>query len=164
MKLTDYFIQIVLLLHLTVVGFIKPEVAERAKRMLFLTSLATALAKEGIIKRNILDSLNDDLKLAKNDHCLLLGKELSKTIWSHRRKSNTLFRDSWTRTPAVTDEGIFLEPATDSFLGLDDIKKLSTKLIQAAPGWVKYDSGKMQADVTDLFITNPILKSIELRV
>lgn len=162
MKLSDYFIQAIILLHLTIVGFVKPEVAERAKRMLFVTSLATALAKEGIIKRNILDSLNYDLKLANNDHCLLLGKEMSRTMWNHKRLNNNLFKDGW--------DGLEDKPAKestsvskDSFLALDDIRILSAKLIQAAPNWVKYDSNRMQADVTDFFVTNPTLKSVKIQ-
>jgi hypothetical protein len=76
MKFTDWVIQLIILLHLSIVGLFSPEVAQRAKRMLFLTSLATTLAKEGIVKRNVLDTLNSDLKLARNERCLLLGKEI----------------------------------------------------------------------------------------
>lgn len=159
MKLTDYFIQMIILLHLMVVGFIKPEVAERARRMLFLTSLATALAKEGIIKRNILDSLNHDLKLASNDHCLLIGRELSNSMWSRKQSNKALFKEGWDGGPDIKN------PAElDSFMALDDIRTLSTKLIKAAPKWVKYDSGRMQADVTDFFITHPTLKSIKAQL
>lgn len=159
MKLTDYFIQWIILLHLTVVGFIKPEVAERAKRMLFLTSLATALAQEGIVKRNVLDSLNYDLKLARNDHCLLVGKELSSGMWSNNKVNCSLFKEGWDggHDPIGSNDKVEL----DRFLTLDDIRTLSTKLIKAAPGWVKYDSNRMQADVTDFFITHPTLKSIK---
>lgn len=159
MKLTDYFIQWIILLHLTVVGFIKPEVAERAKRMLFLTSLATALAQEGIVKRNVLDSLNYDLKLARNDHCLLVGKELSSGMWSNNKINGSLFKEGWDgrHDPIGSSDKVEL----DRFLTLDDIRTLSTKLIKAAPSWVKYDSNRMQADVTDFFITHPTLKSIK---
>lgn len=153
MKLTDYFIQIIILLHLAVVGLIKPEVAERAKRMLFVTSLATALAKEGIIKRNALDTLNTDLKLAKNDHCLLLGKELSKGMWSHSKLNGSAF-----------EEGIYGVDirAKDSFLSLNDIKLLGNKVISATPKWVKYDSNRMHEDMTDFFITHPVMKNINI--
>lgn len=159
MKLTDYFIQWIILLHLTVVGFIKPEVAERAKRMLFLTSLATALAQEGIVKRNVLDSLNYDLKLATNDHCLLVGKELSSGMWSNNKVNGSLFKEGWDGGPDPI--GLNGKVELDRFLTLDDIRTLSTKLIKAAPDWVKYDSNRMQADVTDFFITHPTLKSIK---
>lgn len=153
MKLTDYFIQLIILLHLTIVGFIKPEVAERARRMLFLTSLATALAKEGIIQRNALDTLNTDLKLARNDHCLLLGREISKTMWTHKRLNGTAFDEGW--------DGIGLKPK-DSFLSLNDIKILGSKVIHATPKWVKYDSNRMQEDMTDFFITHPVMKNINI--
>lgn len=162
MKLTDYFIQLIILLHLTIVGFIKPEVAERAKRMLFLTSLATALAKEGIIKRNALDSLNYDLKLARNDHCLLVGKELSSGMWSNNKTNGLLFKEGWDGGHDIREPNGLGE--RDKFMALDDIRVLSTKFIKAAPRWVKYDSNKMQADVTDFFITHPTLKSIKAQL
>lgn len=162
MKLTDYFIQMIILLHLMIVGFIKPEVAERARRMLFLTSLATALAKEGIIKRNILDSLNQDLKLASNDHCLLIGRELSNSMWSRTQSNKALFKEGWDGGPDPIGSNGKVE--LDRFLALDDIRTLSNKLIKAAPRWVLYDSGRMQADVTDFFITHPTLKSIKVQL
>lgn len=161
MRLSDHLIQLIILLHLTVLGFIKPEIAERAKRMLFLTSLATKLAREGVIKRNVLDTLNNDLKLAKNDHCLLLGKELSKSIWT-RYKLNRSFKanknDGW---DGIDDQyRTFVHNNSTSFLTLDDIRKISDGVISAAPNWIRYDVDRMQSDVTDLFMTHPVINGV----
>lgn len=164
MKFTDWVIQLIILLHLSVVGLFSPEVAQRAKRMLFLTSLATTLAKEGIVKRNVLDTLNSDLKLARNDRCLLLGKEISKHMWRHKSLGGATLsegiglhnylkpREGW------GDKDSILE--VSNFLSLSDINTLGSKVINATPKWVKYDSTKMQEDMTDFFVTNPVMSRV----
>lgn len=167
MKFTDWVIQLIILLHLSVVGLFSPEVAQRAKRMLFLTSLATALAKEGIVKRNVLDTLNSDLKLARNDRCLLLGKEISKHMWRHASLGGGtlsegigLQRHMLSNDNESWDVGSGLKTGTSNFLSLSDINTLGSKVINATPKWVKYDSIKMQEDMTDFFVTNPVMSRI----
>lgn len=150
MKPIEYIMQIIILLHLSIVGLFKPEVAERARRMLFLTSLATTLAQEGIIKRNTLDVLNKNLNLAKNQSCLQLGEHISECIWHQQVRYVTLFKDGWD-TKLISD---------GKYLTLDDIRQLSPKVIQHSPSWLKYDQKKMQQDVTDLFMTNAVLKTM----
>ena len=150
MKPIEYIMQIIILLHLSIVGLFKPEVAERARRMLFLTSLATTLAQEGIIKRNTLDVLNKNLNLANNQSCLQLGEHMSGCVWNQPVRYGTLFKEGW-------DGGTDLSA---KYLTLDDIRQLSPKVIQHSPSWLKYDQKKMQQDVTDLFMTNAVLKTM----
>ena len=153
MKLTEYFIQIILLAHLFIIGIFKPEVAERAKRMLFLTSLATTLAQEGIIQKNTLGVLNRNLKLAKNDKCLMLGEELTRVMWKPDKRYYQLFKDNW----FASDTN---EPVSHRYLAFDEIRSLSERVIDTSPSWVRYNATRMQEDVTDLFITNAVLKRI----
>ena len=150
MKPIEYIMQFIILLHLSIVGLFKPEVAERARRMLFLTSLATTLAQEGIIKRNTLDVLNKNLNLAKNQSCLQLGEHLSECVWNQPVRYGTLFKEGWDGGPDFSAR----------YLTLDDIRQLSPKVIQNSPSWLKYDQKKMQQDVTDLFMTTAVLKTM----
>lgn len=154
MKLTEYFVQLILLSHLFIVGLFKPEVAERAKRMLFLTSLATTLAQEGIIKKNTLGVLNRNLKLAKNDNCLKIGEELSCVLWRPTADYRCAFKDNWLGRDNLSDN------LTDRYLPFDDIRHISDRVIQSSPTWIRYNNERMQEDVTDLFITNAVLKNI----
>ena len=162
MKLSDYFIQLIVLLHLSIVGLFKPEEAERARRMLFLTSLATALAKEGIIKRNALDTLNEDLQLANSDDSLKLGKQLSTNIWSHKNLKGVARNEGWDGIKSyicTTDNENGTGNKECEYLSLNDIRVVGTKVIRATPDWIKYDKSKMQADVPDLFMTHAITYS-----
>lgn len=154
MKLTEYFVQLILLSHLFIVGLFKPEVAERAKRMLFLTSLATTLAQEGIIKKNTLGVLNRNLKLAKNDKCLMLGEELSSVMWKPNKKYHYIFKDNWLGLDATNDY------VNGRYLPFDDIQLISKRVIDSSPTWIRYNNTRMREDVTDLFITNAVLKGI----
>lgn len=161
MKFTDWVIQLIILLHLSVVGLFSPEVAQRAKRMLFLTSLATTLAKEGIIKRNVLDTLNNDLKLARNDRCLLLGKEISKHMWRHKCLNGTSLSVGIGLHDYLIPNGRHdIKNEISNFLSLSDINILGSKVINATPKWVRYDSTKMQEDMTDFFVTNPVMSRV----
>lgn len=171
MKFTDWVIQLIVLLHLSIVGIFSPEVAMRAKRMLFLTSLATELAKEGIVKRNVLDTLNSDLKLARNDRCLLLGKEISKHMWRHKSLGGGTLSEGiglQIPVPSHNSEGWDgrhdLKPEVSNFLSLSDIRTLNDKVMTATPKWVKYDSAKMREDMTDFFVTNPIINRVSASV
>lgn len=154
MKITEYFIQLILLSHLFIVGLFKPEVAERAKRMLFVTSLATTLAQEGIIKKNTLGVLNRNLKLARNEKCLMIGEELSCVMWKPTKQHSPLFKDNWipSESPNIS--------TSDKYLTFDDIRIISNKVIKSSPSWIRYNNTRMQEDVTDLFITNAVLKNV----
>lgn len=154
MKITEYLIQLILLSHLFIVGLFKPEVAERAKRMLFLTSLATTLAREGIIKKNTLGVLNRNLKLAKNEKCLMIGEELTCVLWKPSKEYNLTFRSNWANT---YDES---EGWGGRYLPFDDIRHISERVIKSSPPWIRYNNTRMQEDVTDLFITNAVLKNV----
>lgn len=153
MKPIEYIMQIIILLHLYIVGLFKPEVAERARRMLFLTSLATTLAQEGIIKRNTLDVLNKNLNLAKNQNCLQLGEHLSERVWHQETRYTNLFKEGWDGKDIRYNEN-------GKYLTLDDIRQLSPKVINNSPSWLRYDQKKMHQDVTDLFMTNAVLKTM----
>lgn len=155
MKFTDWIIQAVLLLHLNVIGIFSPQVAQRAKRMLFLTSFATTLAREGIIKRSVLETLNVDLKLAKNSKCLLLGEELSRNMWRHKSLGGKELGEG-----IGLKRYLSIEDGWDSnrnFLSLDEIRTLGDKVIFATPKWIQYNSEEMRDDVTDFFVLNPII-------
>lgn len=151
MKPVEYVVQLIILLHLSIVGLFKPEVAERARRMLFLTSLATTLSREGIIKTNTLDNLNKSLHLANNDSCLEIGEHISSSIWKYNKNYKSTFKDGW-------DNGTCID--VGEYLSLDDIREISPKVIDASPTWLRYNGLKMQQDVTDLFITHAVLKKI----
>lgn len=154
MKLTEYFVQLILLSHLFIIGLFKPEVAERAKRMLFLTSLATTLAQEGIIKKNTLGVLNRNLKLAKNDKCLQLGEELSSVMWRPNKQYYYIFKDNWLNIDVTKDN------VAGRYLPFDDIQLISKRVIDSSPSWIRYNNIRMREDVTDLFITNAVLRDI----
>lgn len=166
MKLMDWIIQLIILTHLSIVGLFSPAVAQRAKRMLFLTSLATTLAKEGIVRKTVLDTLNNDLHLARNSRCLLLGEEVSRYMWKHDSLGGESLgegiglaryldfkSEDWNNERDIKDN-------PTGFLSLNEISILSDKVINAAPKWVKYDNSKMQEDMTDFFITNPVIKQV----
>lgn len=136
MKIGEYIVQLIIILNLKIVGIINPKHAERAKRMIFLTSLAVALAREGLIKKHTIDSLNQDMELAKNDNTLLIGEELSKGIWNGiklRKQFNT-------EHPGL--------------IGLSEIDKISQIVIEDTPKWIRYDSNLMKNDITELVAGN----------
>lgn len=136
MKIGEYIVQLIIILNLKIVGIINPKHAERAKRMIFLTSLAVALAREGLIKKHTINSLNQDMELAKNDNTLLIGEELSKGIWNGiklRKQFNT-------EHPGLIE--------------LSEIDKISQIVIEDTPKWIRYDSSLMKNDITELVAGN----------
>lgn len=136
MKIGEYLIQLIIIFNLKIVGLINPRHAERAKRMLFLTSLAVALAREGLIKKHTIDSLNQDMELAKNDNTLLIGEELSKGIWNGIK----LRKQFHSEHPGM--------------IGLSEIDKISQTVIEDTPKWIRYDSNLMRNDIAELVASN----------
>lgn len=137
MRLFEVFIQLLVISNLKLVGLFNPKHAEKAKRMLFMISLSSALAREGIIQENTITSLNNELNLAKNNETLLLGKELSSTIWG-KTQLKTMFSNM------------------SSELTISEIDTISKQLSEQAPDWVCYDENKMSKDLRSLLIPRQI--------
>lgn len=138
MKIGEYIVQLIIILNLKIMGIFNPRHAQRAKRMLFLTSLTVALAREGIIKRNTLDSLNADLSLARNSSTLLIGEELSKGIWQGVSLKNT-FNNTHT-----------------GYLNVSEIDRISENVINKTPSWINYGHDFMKEDISSLLVTKNI--------
>lgn len=138
MKLFEIFIQLLVIFNLKLVGLFNPKHAEKAKRMLFMISLSSALAREGIIQENTINSLNNELNLANNNDTLLLGKELSATIWG-----KTQFKRLFSNT-------------SSEYMSITEIDNISKQLSKTAPNWVCYDENKMSNDVRSLLLSRQV--------
>lgn len=131
MKLSEYFVQLVLILNLKLMGLLNPKYAERAKRMLFLTSLAVTLAREGIIKKNTLDSLNEDMSVVNNSNALFIGEELGKSIWSNIDLMSKLEKVKQTSGLATTQE----------------VEEICDSISCRTPKWISYNRELMKSDL-----------------
>lgn len=138
MKLFEMFIQLLVICNLKIVGLFNPKHAEKAKRMLFMMSLSSALAREGIIQENTINSLNNELNLANNNKSLMLGKELSTSIWG-RTHFKKLFGEK-----------------SNEYMSISEIDDISKRLTENAPNWVCYDERKMSNDVRTLLLPRQI--------
>lgn len=147
MKLIDLFIQLLVVINLKLVGIVNPAHAEKAKRMIFLMSLSSALMKEGIIKTKTLDSLNAELKLANDPSILLIGKELDGSIWD-KKDLKKAFEEGW-YGKTITEE-------SKSFLSISEIDHISQKIANDSPQWIKYDTDKMHKDIRTLLIPRSV--------
>lgn len=138
MKLFEVLIQLLVIFNLKVVGLFNPKHAEKAKRMLFMMSLSSALAKEGIIQENTINSLNSELNLADHSESLLLGRELSTSIWG-KIQLKSLF-----------------DNMEHEYLSITEIDSVSKQLSEKAPHWVCYDEDKMSNDIRSLLVSRQI--------
>lgn len=127
MKLREYIVQLIIIFNLKIMGIINPKYNERAKRMLFLTSLAIHLAREGIIKNNVLDSLNEESSPEVKHNTFVISDHLSKCIW----QKTTLLKAL----------------SIDDCRNDNDVMEL---INETAPLWIKYDPALMKDDVKDL--------------
>jgi hypothetical protein len=91
-------------------------------------------------------------------------------MWRHKSLGGATLSEGIGLTPYLTinsddqvgskhDNALF-DYNTDNYLTLNDIQIVGDKVITATPKWIKYDSIKMQEDMTDFFVTNPVIHRV----
>ena len=127
------------------IGLFSKEAKRHGKRILFLSSLNTALVKEGILDIGTLNVLDNNLQLlrsADNAGAIEMGKVLADDIW---QKANIKQLLSANCNNQACD-----------YLPLSVATSFSDVLIPIIPDWLRYDPATMRRDMVDLLVMHKV--------
>lgn len=111
----------------------------KAKRILFLGGLATALKNLNIIGDSELDRVGEYMLGIKNEEMLGIAHYFTKPIWD---------------ADVVSQDIRKLTTGKTTMLSYDELVTLSDRLITDTPQWLRYNPRTMQKDLVNLLTNN----------
>lgn len=147
MNISELIVYSILVIHTKVLARINPLRAQQAKRLLFLTSIASRLSKEGIITKVDFKELNENMKLSKSPHCLNIGVTYANRIW--RAEKDAVCGVKWHILSGPTD----ITGNEPTYMSISEIRQAQLDIRRKTPKWLRYESSVMDSDLTELFCT-----------
>lgn len=149
MKLAELLIRYLLAVTMMLFGFFRPDKARAGKRAMFLISVYTALVKEGILQEISLESFNSTFELANNPDSLEVA-QIASFYWNDINLRSEL------------DKCIDLDGSLDNKQSrLETIQRFCPTIVAQAPKWMKYDSAKMNKELSDVLIVSGFSKQMQ---
>lgn len=125
---------------LNVVGFFSPAKRTRGRRILFLSGFSSAMVREGILDKDTIRTIEDELGLADNQS-KCLGANLSEDMFPMKQLSSILI---------PVKENVALEKR--NYVTLTEAQDASKRICENTPEWLQYKD--MQVDVLDVLCDN----------